>query len=425
MSEKNGERTENCVNIASISDMELPLQEANRTAGPNHLSPFLSRFLVADDNIMKRNEFVTKLIFRLLLSILIFFLSLYLQGLLIYVSDMHYHTGAPALKDRVHEIFGPDPPVWAPASFVNVLCAAYIAMSLIRFTLFVDWKFSFTIVTRFFLSVSFLYLLRGIAISVTTLPSPIPSCVPLRSTGFFATIKGVVLMTIGIKYGCTDLVISGHTLFITSLTIIWIHYSVNSKFSMAALLSFYLLILLCIDVSFFHYTVDIFMGICFAIATWMLYHFLLDIAAMDLKRRLFPTSQGSEDFIVYRYPLLRPLSLFLGKLEGLEYRIRFFIDTEYSKWIANKLSPVQTITLSEKSFDYSLDNVMYVEEGAGDMLNPPSKSEFAQQLLCKPKIFTKVYFGDGQYCCDAIFVAPSYIKAFLEKLWQRFSCSFH
>lgn len=91
---------------------------------------------------------------------------------------------------------------------------------------------------------------------------------------------------VGGVYECTDLVISGHTLTFTSMSMLWLLYNTKPRVLSYLMLGVALWCLVLINLSFFHYTIDIVMGVFFAVGTWTIYHLLLDIALLRVYREV-------------------------------------------------------------------------------------------------------------------------------------------
>lgn len=214
---------------------------------------------------------------RILYVFLLFCVSLYIQCYSIILSDTYYETGETPLKDRLHEVI-PNGENYINASIINGCIGVLFTITFIRFGIFCPFLLSLAILLRTIFLLSLIYLIRSLFIYVTTLPCPIRTCVPVEKRNFWENLYTGYLIVFAKVYECTDLIISGHTAFTTTLLNFWIVYE-QSIYAKLGILLFAIVIFFFIIISKFHYTVDVLIGYMFASAIFYLYHGCLDIAA--------------------------------------------------------------------------------------------------------------------------------------------------
>eukprot|EP00922_Rhytidocystis_sp_ex-Travisia-forbesii_P025265 GHVS01037088.1.p1 GENE.GHVS01037088.1~~GHVS01037088.1.p1 ORF type:complete len:741 (-),score=172.34 GHVS01037088.1:466-2688(-) len=215
---------------------------------------------------------------RFFFALFVFLSSVFIQCIFTIWSDQFYHKGETRLRDRVHDALGGVPPRWVSVGLVNGCCTFLLFLSIFRFVVFVNWEMRFAIWTRWLWIVSVLYWIRSFCIIVTTLPCPVETCDPLRPSSFSEMVVYSLYEVVGGVYECTDLIISGHTLSTTSMMMLWVLYNRSPRWITWVVVTYGLWCLVLINISFFHYTIDIVMGVFYAVGAWSLYHLCLDIA---------------------------------------------------------------------------------------------------------------------------------------------------
>ncbi|VWU51855.1 sphingomyelin synthase 1, putative [Hepatocystis sp. ex Piliocolobus tephrosceles] len=223
-----------------------------------------------------KNKLYKALFVRIIYVLIYGIFCVTLQCYFIILSDTYYKTGETPLKDRVHEIFS-EKPSFMTTPFVNNQIIFFLIITLLRFGLFVPFSLGITIYIRIIVMFSTTYLLRTIFIYSTTIPCPVPTCVPLENKCILHNLYSIYLIITAKVYECTDLIISGHTAFTTILQLMWFFYEKRIYLKVIVFIfSFYIYAI--IIISRFHYTVDVLMGYMFGTFIFLTYHLTLDTA---------------------------------------------------------------------------------------------------------------------------------------------------
>ncbi|CAD2108678.1 hypothetical protein YYG_01394 [Plasmodium vinckei petteri] len=257
---------------------------------------------------------------RALYAVIFFTVGVLIQCYFIILSDGHYNTGETPLKDRMHELF--KRPDFMTQEFVNSSILSLMGISFVRFGLFSPALFAITMFTRTALILGFTYLIRSIFIYSTTIPCPISTCQPVVSNGLFQNLYSIYLIVVAKVYECTDLIISGHTCFTTLFVLIWLYYEKNT-FSKLVIFLYSIYLYLLIIISRFHYSVDVLLGIFFESTIFILYHWLLDIAAKRyaLNKSFKCKNPSFKGPFSDRNIILNYFIQIIGYMEGLDYRL--------------------------------------------------------------------------------------------------------
>ncbi|CBZ55930.1 conserved hypothetical protein [Neospora caninum Liverpool] len=136
----------------------------------------------------------------------------------------------PQLKDRVHDwIFGGKPPAALSQVVADSLTVSLIVITGIRHLFFVRMPLSIMIVYRCIAIIISVYVLRTIAIFVTTMPAPVEDCTPSdigTASGFMMQAFLAASFQTSL---CTDMIISGHTLTTAICMATWLFYNNCNK----------------------------------------------------------------------------------------------------------------------------------------------------------------------------------------------------
>lgn len=153
-----------------------------------------------------------------------------------------------------------------PDFWISFMAVAVFVKSFLRL------RFSclMLVMKRYFFIHGCVFFLRGISIAVTFLPNPWrDSCVPIHFDNIWLD---PILIMMGQKRTCYDVLFSGHSALVTLTTLTWIQYETNSIIQMlsipVAIGGCFVLI-----ATRFHYTVDVFFGSILAAGCWGTYHY--------------------------------------------------------------------------------------------------------------------------------------------------------
>lgn len=219
-------------------------------------------------------RFLTFYLCRYFAAGFFFFFVLYIQGLLIILSDSYYVQGTPPLKDRTHELV--EPIKWLFSIKVANLMIAFLVFALIvRIAIFFPYILSVQLFIRLLILESILYLNRGIFIILTTVPSPYNNCVPGSYKTHWEVIKAIVLGYAGRRDPCTDVIISGHTMSTVMAAIFLIHHSRRCILNIFIAL-YTMIAIVFIVASKYHYTIDAGFGAIFALVLYFMYFTIID-----------------------------------------------------------------------------------------------------------------------------------------------------
>ncbi|ESS34176.1 putative transmembrane protein [Toxoplasma gondii GAB2-2007-GAL-DOM2] len=147
-------------------------------------------------------------------------------------SDYFYMTDPqPQLKDRVHDwIFGGTPPSALPEYVADCLTVALLVLTGVRHLFFVRLPLSVMIICRCIAIIITVYVLRTIAIFVTTMPAPVEPCTPppeiATASGFMMQAFLAASFQVSL---CTDMIVSGHTLTTSICMATWLFYNNCNK----------------------------------------------------------------------------------------------------------------------------------------------------------------------------------------------------
>ncbi|KEG02639.1 sphingomyelin synthase 1, putative [Plasmodium vinckei vinckei] len=257
---------------------------------------------------------------RALYAAIFFTMGIIIQCYFIILSDEYYKTGETPLKDRMHELF--KRPDFMTQEFVNSTILSLMGISFLRFGLFSPALFAITMFTRTALILGFTYMIRSIFIYATTIPCPVPTCQPLVSNGLLQNIYSIYLIVFAEVYECTDLIISGHTCFTTLFALVWLYYEKNT-FSKVVIFLYSIYSYLLIIISRFHYSVDVLLGIFFEASIFIIYHWILDIAAKRyaLNKSFTCKNPAFKGSFSDRNSILNYFIRIIAYMEGLNYRL--------------------------------------------------------------------------------------------------------
>ncbi|BAM41920.1 uncharacterized protein TOT_040000300 [Theileria orientalis strain Shintoku] len=213
-------------------------------------------------------------LFRMLILIPTFLLFYTFYRGMVFLIDVYFHDHTlERFLDRLHENIDD-----RHLPFINRmsdgLFYAFVVVLMLRFILFYPVLFNVQVLLRFAYIYVFTYLLRGLAVIFTTIPSPYPYCVPLRiSDKWWKTYATMMFGEEG-KLDCTGLLFSGRA-FIMFLGLIILGQNSGPLFTM--LMTLYALVTAVMIVATkFHYTVDVMFSLLFAGSFYYFYYSRID-----------------------------------------------------------------------------------------------------------------------------------------------------
>ncbi|KAI9136277.1 PAP2 superfamily C-terminal-domain-containing protein [Paraphysoderma sedebokerense] len=209
------------------------------------------------------------------------------------VSDQRWKS-APPLQDAVLDVVEPESTklVW----LADLMVYPFPVVTLLVFGIFVKSPENLIIWRRFFWLMGFLYFVRGILISVTTIPSPIGlACRVIQAEKVGGTFSLVMSILSGRYKNCTDMIFSGHTAVLVSCLLTWQLY-ISSKPLLVYLYLHTFVGIYFILVSRLHYTVDVILGVLITYSSYAIYFSIVGYATT--KYMQYGTLRNEELFTV-------------------------------------------------------------------------------------------------------------------------------
>ncbi|UKK02832.2 hypothetical protein MACK_002929 [Theileria orientalis] len=213
-------------------------------------------------------------LFRFLILIPTFFIFYTFYRGMVFLIDVYFHDHTlERFLDRLHENID-DKHLPLMSRISDGMFYSFVVVLMLRFVLFYPVLFNVQVLLRFASVYVFTYLLRGMAVIFTTIPSPYPFCVPLKiSDRWWKTYATMMFGGEG-KLDCTGLLFSGRA-FIIFLGLIILGQNSGPLFTM--LMTLYALATTVIIVATkFHYTVDVMFSLLFAASFYYLYYSRID-----------------------------------------------------------------------------------------------------------------------------------------------------
>ena len=204
---------------------------------------------------------------------------------------------------------------WLPF-LSNAAIADYVVIVLVIVTMvrFAPTPMGATIVRRWLFMLGSLFFLRGICIIITMLPNPLAECkiVTQNENPFVGGFK----VLLGEIVTCSDVLYSGHTVNLTLCALMWNEFSslpgalivdwdpvctlvaggtpavneaghrVRTTTAKAFVWLYTVFGYSMIIATHFHYTVDVFIGMCMAVLLWKFYHYYLPTMYIDDQKRI-------------------------------------------------------------------------------------------------------------------------------------------
>ncbi|CAF1174936.1 unnamed protein product [Adineta steineri] len=277
----------------------------------------------------------------ILVSLIIFFISLYVNSLVQVWADRNSPGWIPALPDIGHRLL----PYWTYFQINNYYLLTSFVLVIIRYIFQRDIRL--IVFRRWLFIQAILFFMRSISIYVTSLSVPLPGC-NTTATGS-PPVEAFYIMFL-IHETCGDVLFSGHTVTLTLCALAWTTYSKGEEYypirwlwnkykknnqeikrgkpgwfypkldANGDPLSFYLttiLVWICTIIGYlfiiatrFHYTVDVFLGFLLSQLTWKTYHYYIKTLA---ERRSIIITRFFLWFEGYGRPsLTAPVSLLTG-----------------------------------------------------------------------------------------------------------------
>jgi len=277
------------------------------------------------------------------------------------VSDQHWRHSA-ALQDVVLQVV-PDAYknyVW----LADALTYPFPLITLGTLALLTKSPDRWIIIRRFFWLTGWLYFVRGILISVTTMPNPAgPSCKVIQAENVGGTFHLLMHLISGKYKSCTDMIFSGHTTILVSCMLTWQLYSHNR------LVLIYIYLHTALGVFFvlasrLHYTVDIILAILMTYTSYCVYFgsvdyatskFLKygslsnkDLSSIGSKEKFDLEKQQVRSITVIANPLGRSWIRLVAWCDGLNLRIHSF--NSFQLHSTNNADMAETIAMTSNIF---------------------------------------------------------------------------
>lgn len=188
---------------------------------------------------------------------------------------------------------------------------------------------SLVVLRRMLWILSLLYLFRTVSFMVTTVPSPLPQCVPKYTYG--GDVEGYLKMVGGMVAGkvssCTDNIYSGHTALATVLFFTFVTYAWHWAFKIYAFLHA-LGVVMGLLLTRLHYSIDIIMALFMASFIFATFHFLLGFAVDEqllADTHIIPDTPLRQalqrERIIANRLLSSRFAKYIGWLDGLDLRL--------------------------------------------------------------------------------------------------------
>ncbi|PHJ25203.1 pap2 family carboxy-terminal protein [Cystoisospora suis] len=130
-----------------------------------------------------------------------------------------------SLPDRIHDqLLNSRPLSFATPFIVDVVTVGLLVVTIFRHMLFIKMPLNLAIGVRFLFLLGCLYLLRGLAIVITTLPPSTRHCVPMPVTSVSSFFYQGFLQAISKRSECTGMIISGHSTMTCCCLALWLLY---------------------------------------------------------------------------------------------------------------------------------------------------------------------------------------------------------
>ncbi|UKJ89835.2 hypothetical protein MACJ_003089 [Theileria orientalis] len=213
-------------------------------------------------------------LFRLLILIPTYLLFYSFYRGMVFLIDVYFHDHTlERFLDRLHENID-DRHLPFISRMSDGMFYSFVVVLILRFALFYPVLFNVQLLLRFSSIYVFTFLLRGLAVIFTTIPSPYPFCVPLKISDKWWKTYAMMLFGGQGELDCTGLLFSGRA-YIIFLGIIILGQNSGLIFTMLMTL-YSLATAVMIVATKFHYTVDVMFSLLFAASFYYLYYSRID-----------------------------------------------------------------------------------------------------------------------------------------------------
>lgn len=151
---------------------------------------------------------------------------IYLMCLCSVASDTFFDPRTQkSLPDRIHDQMLDSKPLFFATPFVvDAVTVAIIFVTIFRHAMFLKVPLNLLVGTRFLFLLGSLYLCRGVAIIITTVPPSRRNCVPPSVTSVGSFFYLGVLQMFSMRNECTGMIISGHSTITCCCMATWLLY---------------------------------------------------------------------------------------------------------------------------------------------------------------------------------------------------------
>lgn len=157
---------------------------------------------------------------------LFFMFCIYTMCLCSVISDSFFDPKTQkSLPDRIHDqLLNSHPLSFATPFIVDAVTVGLLIVTICRHLLFIKMPLNLAIGVRFLFLLGCLYLLRGLAIVITTVPPSTRHCVPMPVSSVGSFFYQGFLQVISKRSECTGMIISGHSTMTCCCMALWLLY---------------------------------------------------------------------------------------------------------------------------------------------------------------------------------------------------------
>ncbi|UKK02831.2 hypothetical protein MACK_002928 [Theileria orientalis] len=226
-------------------------------------------------------------LFRVAMVLILLTLVLFFQGILMFMSDKYYmKTKRIPLPDRIHEIVDRFDHPFTPL-LCEITMLVFVFAGILRIVLFTPMFYTLQMILRYVILFGSGYFIRGFFVYLTTMPSCYQDCTPdLVKRSFFQFFIRIIAGYMGIVKNCSDLIISGHTMF-TVITCILFCENLRFLASQVVCCLYTVMVLFFIVASKNHYTVDVLFGLLLSVLMYYFYYSKIDDYGTNLYNQIY------------------------------------------------------------------------------------------------------------------------------------------
>ncbi|UVC54446.1 hypothetical protein MACJ_003993 [Theileria orientalis] len=261
------------------------------------------------------------LFLRLVLTGVYVVVVVFILGFSMYFSDLIYlKTSRVPVPDRIHEVLDRFNHPFNKI-FCDILMQLFFSAAVLRLAFFSTHLYVYHVAIRVVLFIGTGNLIKSFFIIMTTMPACQYNCNPqlhgvTYKTLFLRFFQGMT----GIVDNCTDLIISGHSLY-TIYSCVILYENLKNVTLKVIFVLYAAFVLFLIVVSKYHYTVDVVFGL---FISWFMHYFYysrLDDYGVYLYNKIYHSRSKKFQEIRMTRSHERFLTKFVANLEMLEDRL--------------------------------------------------------------------------------------------------------